>query len=266
LGSFEVGIESAGRTPSANKSPSNTRTIDRYGSETSYVWIGGSSGAGGGGGMTSTESSGGFSGSRNSSKKTYNNTTSKSMRDQNSHRSKSVKGQEQIESILKSNILNSQLNVLYNLTKTTRNEYGSLIVQAKSGQNESIYFLDEIVTNNLDWYVDIPYRPTSINYIRIGRVHAHPSGLPFSYSDIWWFSGSAFKEGEFSAVITKEYIFVIEKINQINADENFYDKAKVEFNYNKILGKDKSLNNYIRTLDKLLNSGNSGFKFYYFKR
>jgi RHS repeat-associated protein len=44
-----------------------------------------SSGAGGGGGVSiyMPESNGGFNGNRNSSRKTYNNTTSKSMRDQN---------------------------------------------------------------------------------------------------------------------------------------------------------------------------------------
>ena len=83
LRSFEVGKESAGRTPSASKLPSNTKTINMYGNETSYVWIeSGGGGSAGGSGMTSTESGGGFSSSRNSSRKTYNNTTSKSMTDQ----------------------------------------------------------------------------------------------------------------------------------------------------------------------------------------
>lgn len=63
--------------------PAKRIKYDMYGSETSYVWIGGSSGAGGGGGgMATPESGEGASSSQNSSKKTYNNTTSKSMRDQ----------------------------------------------------------------------------------------------------------------------------------------------------------------------------------------
>ena len=63
--------------------PAKRIKYNMYGSETSYVWIGGSSGAGGGGGGMATPKSGeGASSSQNSSKKTYNNTTSKSVRDQ----------------------------------------------------------------------------------------------------------------------------------------------------------------------------------------
>jgi uncharacterized protein YaiE (UPF0345 family) len=147
------------------------------------------------------------------------------------------------------------------LTNKNDYEFGALIVQdILSGE----YFLDNFTTGESKLGVTIPNTPSSYLFIRKGRVHTHPSGFPFSTDDLFYFSGQNFKVGEFSVVLTTNYVFVVMKTELELSDGYFEDIDNIDRKLNILVKNKKDVKQYINALESIINKSNSGFKFFYY--